>query len=92
MSNQSSMTQGANRLSIDTVLKMFAEKELAAGDIGEVCGFSRKTYYRFKQNGVSLEWAEKIAHCLGLHPTEIWGTAYLMSCAAEEAENGHSFV
>ena len=89
MSNQSSMTYGANRLSIETVLKMFAEKELAAGDIGEVCGFSRKTYYRFKQYGVSLEWAEKIAHSLGLHPTEIWGTAYLMSCAAEEEENGH---
>jgi hypothetical protein len=86
------MTQGANRLSIDTVLKMFAEKELAAGDIGEVCGFSRKTYYRFKQNGVSLEWAEKIAHHLGLHPTEIWGTAYLMTCAAEEAENGYGAI
>jgi predicted transcriptional regulator len=86
------MVRGANRLSIDTVIKMFSEKQLSPGDIAEVCGFSRKTYYRFKQNGVSLEWAEKIAHSLGLHPTEIWGTAYLMVCAAEEAENGYEAI
>ena len=89
MSNQSTMVQDINRLSIDTVTDMFAEKELSVGDVGEVCGFSRKTYYRFKKNGVSLEWAEKIAHSLGLHPMEIWGTAYLMSCAAEEVHSGH---
>jgi hypothetical protein len=65
-------------------MRMFAETELCVQDIGEVCGFSRKTFYRLKENGVSLEWAEKIAHNLGLHPTEIWGAAYLMASASED--------
>ena len=82
--NQSSTSPGINRLSIDPVMRMFLGKEVSIRDIGEVCGFSNKTFYRVRENGVSLEWAEKIAHNLGLHPTEIWGAAYLMVSAAED--------
>jgi lambda repressor-like predicted transcriptional regulator len=81
---QATTQRGENRLSIEPVMAMFAEKDLCVNDIGEVCGFSRKTYYRLLQNGVPLTWAEKIAHSLGLHPTEIWGSAYTMLCAAED--------
>jgi lambda repressor-like predicted transcriptional regulator len=87
--SQAAISKGRNRLSIVPVLKMFSEKELCANDISEVCGFSRKTYYRLMENGVSLTWAEKIADSLGMHPTEIWGTAYRMLCAAEDELCAH---
>lgn len=82
---QATTQKGDNRLSIHPVMNMFSEKELGINDISEVCGFSRKTYYRLLENGVPLTWAEKIADSLGLHPTEIWGTAYTMLCAAEDS-------
>jgi lambda repressor-like predicted transcriptional regulator len=70
---------------------MFAnDEELSASDISEVCGFSRKSYYRLQRDGVTLERAEKIAHSLGLHPTEIWGSDYLHACSLEDELAGRN--
>lgn len=76
---------------MEPVLALFAENEdLTTADISEVCGFSRKSYYRLQENGLTATWAERIAHKLGMHPLEIWGSAYTFVCEAEDAAAGRN--
>jgi lambda repressor-like predicted transcriptional regulator len=78
-------------LSIEPLLALFSENEdLTSADISEVCGFSRKTYFRMREGGITSTWAERIAHKLGLHPLEIWGSAYTFVCEAEDAAAGRN--
>jgi hypothetical protein len=65
-------------LPIEPLLKLWQNdrEHLGLEHVAEVCGVGRRSFIRWKESGVPIRFAERIADELKIHPTSIWGSAY----------------
>jgi hypothetical protein len=72
-------------LPIEPLLNLFVDDEkLGLEHIASVCGIGRRAMIRWKTSGLTLNYAEQVAHQLGLHPSAIWGMDYYYAVKADE--------
>lgn len=62
-----------------------------ASDFAEICGIARRTYYRLKESGLTLDQADKFAvKFVGLHPFCVWGDAFYLDLWPDANDEGGS--
>ena len=69
------------RLAFAPLAAVMRERGITVASLGENTG---RQYYRWRHGGVPLYAGDEVACRIGLHPTQIWGAAFLEAGMEEE--------